>query len=59
MKTNLKFKITLSKNFKDSKFSYPKIKKNKEKQIKREEINSDNKENIQHNSNDFWEDCKK
>jgi hypothetical protein len=53
-----KVKITLTKNYKDSKFSYPNVKRNKKGNIN-EEQNQENKENISPNSIDFWDDCRK
>lgn len=53
-----KVSITISKNYKDAKFSYPKVKKNKKREL-REKDKEENKENIRPNSLDFWDDCKK
>jgi len=51
MKTTL---IIHPKNYKDSKFSYPKVKRNKTNS--KQKTNSiDNKENL--NPDDFWNDC--
>lgn len=59
MKTQHKVKITLTRNYKDSKFSYPKIKKVKHLVSIPKNSSLENKENISPNSIDFWDDCKK
>jgi len=48
-------KLTIIRNYRDSKFSYPKVKRNK----KIDQQLQENKENMRQNSSDFWEDCKK
>lgn len=50
--------VTSLKSFKDSKFSYPKIKRNKSKPGKIHKIDyNQNKEN--QDPDDFWRDCQK
>ena len=51
-------KISNVKNYKDTKFSYPKVKRNRKSSIAELE-GQENKENINPNSVDFWADCKK
>jgi len=54
MKTS---RITCSKNYRDRKFSYPKVKRNKNQRELNDDINTKDNKEIQ-DSDDFWSDCK-
>jgi len=48
--------IITTRNYKDNKFSYPKVKRNKSKSVNYRGCSIENKEND--NPEDFWNDCK-